>query len=300
VILPHVNWLELGWGIPLSQEFLVAFFAMIPNVRELEVGNTLSTQDWEVFVEALYPLNVRTISLPFNAQPGALWGAIAADDSIFLDNTNTNSDNDLELLEAQEELLRSQSTSLEVLNLMCFASNRNYGQPRLDFPVMENLKTLTLSDNMSYPIDDLVPDQLPKLQTLQLGPRTLASRIFEDTVFSSVLNINLITLNSYNIRVLGGIGARFPCVKKLTNLEIHLDTEAMENIVTNLRCIEYLELKILNCDKSGPMKNINLVISGFPVQSGFALNQLADRVGYATLPSWIQPPGKSLRDLTSK
>jgi len=191
-------------------------------------------QDWTIFVGAMRNLNVHTINVQEwfnNVHQTPLFRAMSTEEapklkklSMFL---GTKSNDSIEqMLQSQQQLLNSLSGSLEDLSLTL----RNYygymdDEPRLEFPTMTKLKTLTLrsvDEGMdSYSIVPIEPNRIPELQTLFIDAVILNGRVFVRSSFSSVQEVNFgeWDLENHNFMddfdALREIGFLFPSLRKL-------------------------------------------------------------------------------------
>jgi len=308
----------------LGPIFLNGLFAMLPNLKILEIGFMPVRQDWNIFVSALHNRMIHTIYVLIDNKSVALWRAMSGPDfprlkQLYM-NIKAESDSTevAQLLEAQEEFLRYHSESLEILELTVCQYDKNYDNPpRLQFPVMPNLKTLSLNfesgsnGTLSYPLVPIQPYTVPSLRVLKSESIqvTLNQGILDDSAFTSVQEFNLTSVGIGNFRgpdTLLKITSQFPNLKKLVNftsllrindrfigLPLFANRSVLERIVQTLFNIEHLEWFIVH--HPDDMKTVvNFVLSGIPSESGWALSQLTDRVGYEALLYWINPQPYSL------
>jgi len=320
VTLPHVKSLYLCSDTTLPKEFLDGFFTMLPNVRSIEVlgdNDHVVPQDWEAFVNAMVKLNVHTFEHSMtsrNVEQPDIWIAMAQNRLLKLNNVSMSLEMDdeedggggQEVMMAQEDFLKSQSKNLEVLSIDVPKIDRNPINFRIKLPAMEKLKEATFNyrnsgDNAGYyPVAPLKPEQLPELKTLHINPTAIFRGLFPAlSLFPSVQEIEFFDWG--NTCFPAQIVTKFPNLRKLTNIKVSKNLYDMENIFTYFGSIEDLELKIVdNYDRA--THDFNLAVSGIPgpVETSWALSQLAERVGYEALLSWIEPPQSSLRDLKRK
>jgi len=328
VTLTQVERLMIRWTGSLSKRFLNGLVTLLPNLKIIQLDvlyTSENVQDWKAFSKFLQQcLSLQTLYFTTeleHPETRALFRSMTTKGSPKLQELkiyvrvylNTINNNYLRLLEAQEEFLSSQSNNLEVLRFVVkYVNTRSNeidpAQQKRQFPAMTNLRTATF-DNLaynenpaSYPYFPLEPEHLPNLRTLCVVPKTMESEVFADSIFTSVQDITLLKWHHSNLGLLPKIGSRFPNLRKLTNLEIPVDANAMRTIVTNFSEIEDLELEI--CDRRGEdLPNFNLVIGGVPAEKwALARDQWADCSGFdfLFLPTWIDPLGPSLRDLRCK
>jgi len=319
--LPLVEHLQLDFSNPLSPGFLDGLFTLLPNVKTIAIGDgaEYTNQNWELFAISMKKLRIRAILQPHpNSEdrvPAGLWRALTAlEGAPKLEELAMNIGivpeevKYLDLVQAQQDYINSQADNLEILSLefgKCTELDEN--TPKFELPLLKNLKQAVFSSAEwpssygNYSLIPMEPDRMPNLRTLYFDPELMEANyeVFANAEFTTVEEVHLGKWNNNQnpngIFILPEIGARFPNLRKITNLETSLDSNVMASIVLNLGNIEELELKIL--EHRGQMKSINLVISGVPIESAWALTQFGERLGYAALPSFIDPPGASLRDL---
>jgi len=334
VTLPHVESLCLHLTNSLSKQFLDGLFTMLPNVRIIEVygGYQVNLQVWEGFVNIMTKLNVHTFvrtvnhnySVHLDLEEPGIWIAMAQNRSLKLNNVSmflnipvdADEEDAVRMMMAQEDFLKAQSENLEVLSIEVFEMFRRQINFHVQWPVMKKLTKATFEyskmseytdgeEELWYcPVFPLEPEKIPELKTLRINPRAISSGLFANSLFPSVQEIDFFDcdrdLQCFPLP-LPQIVSKFPNLRKMTNIEVRRDLSYMETIFTNLGSIEDLELTIEN-NYDRATQDFNYAVSGIPspVNTKWALSQLADRVGYEALPSWIEPPRPSLRDLKRK
>jgi len=285
---------------PLTEGVLKKLFTVLSNVKVLELEDFSPDQDWTVFADSLQKLKVHTIDSKFflESERPAHYKSLSTETSprllklVMWVKPVLGLPNPVQLLEAQEELLRAQSDCLEDLDLTFFREMKH--SRKLNLPVMTTLKSARFTClGLSRYIDPIEPDQLQSLQKLTIFP-TMIATTFANASFTSVQEIHLGICRTETLPV---ITTRFPNLRKLTGLETCPDENSMEAIVTNLQNIEDLEIRIINSASDRQLKNFNLFVSGVHPENEWVLNQIAESVGFAALSSFIDPPRPSLRDL---
>jgi len=326
VTLTQVERLKLNVWSPLGQEFMSGLFTRLPNLKVFALIPTNSNiQIWEGLSKFLEgSTSFQTFHCPYiGVEARVFLRSMVTQESPKLKELVMSMNIDLilrprdvsrDLLQAQEEFLKFQADTLEVLNLTIFYKNtdRNFigPQQKCHLPILKNLRTATFNYNANpenisnNPYLSVEPEHLPNLRNLCIFPRTMQGEFFANSIFASVQKIELCEWGLGNIGLLPKIGSRFPYLNKLTNLVISLNVNAIETIVTSIPDIEDLEIKIFErCVADFP--NFNLIIGGVPAEKwALAKEQLANCSGYGTLPcSFLMgtdPPGPSLRDLKRK
>jgi len=318
VVLPKVEFLRLSTNSliegPMSQGFLDGLFTMLPNLKILQLEDMYYDQDWTVFVGALRNPSIRSMEFKFVLNQIPLLRAMSSERAPKLKQLTmwlgkNSNDNLGQVIQSHRALLEYLSDSLEDLSLTL---KIYYGyineEPRLEFPTLQKLKTLTLrsyDDGIMgfYSIVPIEPHRVPELEKLLIDAVMLNVSIFGRSSFSSVQEVIIDSwdLGNQNMHdsldVLREIGFLFPSLRKLRNLETSLDAKDINMLVNDFPHLDELELKIM---RDGITTNFNLLMSGIPIQSGWLLSQIANQVGSISLLKWVVPPGPSLHGLTGK
>jgi len=134
----------------------------------------------------------------------------------------------------------------------------------------------------------------------------IPSGLLRNSPFLSVQKLNLDGHGSHR-SVLSDVASRFPNLRKVENLAIHLNLKESELdlIFTSWPKMEDMQLDIMLEDdpldwETWKKKNINLVFSGIPEGSEAALSQLAENVGWTAVASLFDHSRPSFRDMKRK
>jgi len=213
-----------------------------------------------------------------------------------------------ELVQGQENLLRSQAASLEELCIQNWHYEDNEANDhdfKLQLPVMKKLSRLSLSfkylkhdhsdpEPGPFNIVAIQPAQVPNLQTLKIYPGYLYSGVLANSPFQSVQELVIQEIGS-DFDILPIIGPCFPNLKKLRKLIIDLGIKEMGMIVKSWPLIEELDILIW------PKEDFNLVASGMSGESKWWLEE-AKLARDRGLPFHcpVNQGGPSFRHLTCK